>query len=85
MRDDAGVLRVHLENSTPRFSKTIGLELNAISAESDENVWAVENGSAHRGWTFLDPGAHRTAQQFESRLSRGHIADQRVGSGFLGQ
>ena len=28
----------------PPFDKTIGLELSAISAQSDQNVWAVGNG-----------------------------------------
>jgi len=40
----------------PPFSKTIGLELNAISAQSDQNVWAVGNGSAHwdgNAWSYL--------------------------------
>lgn len=40
----------------PPFDKTIGLELNAISAQSDDNVWAVGNGSAHwdgKNWTLI--------------------------------
>jgi len=40
----------------PPFSKTVGLELTAISAQSDQNVWAVGNGSAHwdgKSWTLI--------------------------------
>ena len=40
----------------PPFDKTIGLEISAISAQSDENVWAVGNGSAHwdgNSWTLV--------------------------------
>src|SRR5258708_37179267 len=31
----------------PPFSSTIGLGLTAVSARSDQDVWAVGNGSAH--------------------------------------
>jgi hypothetical protein len=40
----------------PPFDQTIGLEINAISAQSDEDVWAVGNGSAHwdgNSWTLV--------------------------------
>jgi hypothetical protein len=40
----------------PPFDKTIGLEVLAISAQSDHNVWAVGNGSAHwdgKSWTLI--------------------------------
>jgi hypothetical protein len=40
----------------PPFSPTIGLGLNAISARSDQDVWAVGNGSAHwdgTSWTLI--------------------------------
>jgi hypothetical protein len=40
----------------PPFDTTIGLELSAIPAQSDQNVWAVGNGSAHwngNSWTLI--------------------------------
>jgi len=40
----------------PPFDKTIGLEINAISAQSDLDVWAVGNGSVHwdgHSWTLI--------------------------------
>ena len=40
----------------PPFDKTIGLGVFAISAQSDNNVWAVGNGSAHwdgKTWTLI--------------------------------
>ncbi len=40
----------------PPFSSTIGLGLTAVSARSDQDVWAVGNGSAHwdgTSWTLI--------------------------------